>query len=217
MSLLMIIAAMLLANSRSVDCKLIIKIIIIMYGYHDDDYYYVAIVQLTSDILSSNGFICLLVTFNCTAVDFPSEILRWQFNNDLVGAYPFESNTAYPFDVTSTRPDVIMIQILQASINQNLFSYSSTLTANSSIFIQEDVSMTCGSLTLRSDAITIEMSQIRGELECYIALMYVYYNIRSTSISFRHMFFYFWSSGLPPVVPLLHLSTCCGEVSCGSH
>ncbi len=162
MSLLMIIVAMLLAHTRSVDCKFIIKIII--HGYHDDDYYYAAVVQLTSDISFSNGFICPLVTFNCTAVDFPSETLRWNLNNDLVGAYPFESNTAYPFNVTSTRPDIIMIQILQASINQNLFSYSSTLTANPSIFIQEDVSITCGSLTLRSDAITINgIMMLRSE------------------------------------------------------
>ena len=132
-----------------------------MYDYHDDDYYYAAVVQLTSDISSSNGFICPLVTFSCTAVDFPSETLRWFLNNDLVGAYPFESNTAYPFIATSTRPNVIMIQILQASINQNLFSYSSTLTANSSIFIQEAVSITCGSLSLRSDAITINGIMMR--------------------------------------------------------
>ncbi len=160
----MIIAAMLLANSRSVDCKFIIKIIISMYDYLDDDYYYAAVVQLTSDISSSNGFICPLVTFSCTAVDIPSVILRWNLNNDLVGAYPFENSTAYPFDVTSTRPDVIMIQILQASINQNLFSYSSTLTANPSIFIQEDVSITCGSFSLRSDAITINgIMMLRSE------------------------------------------------------
>ncbi len=152
MSLLIIIAVMLLANSRSVDCKFIIKIII--HGYHDNCYY-AAVVQLTSDISSSNGFICPLVTFSCTAVDFPSATLRWNLNDNLVGVYPFENNTTFPLSVTSTRPDVIMIQILQASINQNLFSYSSTLTANSSIFIQEDVSITCGSFSLRSDAITI--------------------------------------------------------------
>ena len=98
--------------------------------------------------------------------DVPSESFRWNFNDVLVGGYVFQDGIEYPLNVplNPPRPDVT-IQIVIASNDQGLFNYNATLTANSSSLIQEGVSITCGSLNTRSNAITIDSNMmIRGEI-----------------------------------------------------
>ena len=128
--------------------------------------FFTAAVQLTSDVPSFNGFICPLLTFNCIVTDVPSESFRWYFNDVLVGGYLFQDGIEYPLDVplNPPRPDV-MIQIVNAYNDQGSFNYNATLTANSSSLIQEGVSITCGSLNTRSNAIRIDSNMmIRGAL-----------------------------------------------------
>ena len=95
-----------------------------------------------------------MVTFTCSAVDLPTNVLRWFVNDDLFASYDVIPSDVYPLTVELTNTTYndlvggVDVQILAASLNeddQSFASFLSTMTANISAL--QDVGVTnvsCG-------------------------------------------------------------------------
>ena len=122
--------------------------------------------------------VCPQVTFNCTAVDIPSTTLRWFINDDIIASYPYDSNHQFPKDHTITTMsspwrDVVMIQIVEASYNDNNHdrgNFQSTLTTNlSAVRELGGENVTCGSAGTKSNTIELNFN-FKGILAIAIAI-----------------------------------------------
>ena len=119
--------------------------------------------------ITSNN-LCPEVNFICSAVDLPSTVLRWFFNDVEYATYVFGSMHEFPQAVqtrntTYTEVSGVDIQILNASLNednQDVASFLSAMTANISALQGAGVStVSCGSSSIRS-TIDTEFDSSRG-------------------------------------------------------
>ena len=103
---------------------------------------------------------CPYVTLICSAVDLPDTALRWFFDDDFTSfaAYTFDpNNNAYPIHVAPRNRTYnsllggVNIQILNASRNEDMASFLSTMMVNVSRLQAAGVStIKCGSTGTQS-------------------------------------------------------------------
>ncbi len=172
---------------------------------------------------SSNGYFCPgPVQFTCVGTDVP--ILSWIFNGTHSVQYSLLTGVNPPdFPLTvSLNPPLpgVVVMITSASRGSSGQDITSTFSASASVL--------SGSLLLCEASNIIRNASIQEREGELVIINYYCFCNRFLYSSPRFSLFHLlhplfpsappWrSSGLPPVVPLLHLSTCCGEVSCGSH
>ena len=91
---------------------------------------------------------CPEVTFTCTALDLQSSALRWFLDGDGVAVYTLSPSHKYP---RSVEPEYrkswgdVAVQILMATINDNGFSFWSTIAVNISVLKMAEISsISCG-------------------------------------------------------------------------
>ncbi len=165
---------------------------------------------------SSDGYFCPgPVQFTCVGTEIPS--LTWRINNTYRGTYRFFIEDSFPqfLSLSPLLPDVNII--ITSGSDSRIES-----TLNADVSNLRETLIECSAVTNGRIARNTTVQERQG-IYCtdIIVLLPFYFYICSPSLHLLHPLFPStppWrSSGLPPVVPLLHLSTCCREVWCGSH
>lgn len=112
---------------------------------------------------------CPEVIFTCSAMNLPTTIFRWFFNDDLFARYEFDFNGEYPLSVQPVNATYsvvlggVNVQMVAATLNDNnqdIANFISTMTVDI-LTVQEAgvTSVSCGSNAIRH---TLSLIPTRG-------------------------------------------------------
>ncbi len=127
---------------------------------------------ISSSINPLSGELCPgRVTFSCDSLDTNSPVIDYYIDDTRLVRYEYDPSHRFPF-VMDTTLSGVTVQITSANVNGTEYSFFNfTFSADlNDIFPYQRKSLTCGTVSVRSNSIPIGLLNIKGKicLDCII-------------------------------------------------